>query len=117
MLPEEQVREHRKPAGAPVRPPSAWCRRQPSPPRAGPRRAGCARTQPRALDVVQERRRVGRQLEQVVEPLGAVTHPEHLPELTKAPPGELIATWEPQPLPGDQVMQAQDPLAIGRYRS
>ena len=36
-----------------------------------------------------------RQLQQRVEPLGAVAHPEHLAELPQAPAGQAIAVRQP----------------------
>ena len=53
---------------------------------AGERRGG--------LDVVQERGRVGRQLEQVVEALGAGAHAEPVAELGEPPGGEAVAARE-----------------------
>ena len=50
----------------------------------------------RGLDVVQERGRVGRKLEDVVQMLGSVAHPEHLSELAEAPPGQTVAARQPE---------------------
>ena len=65
-------------------PPSAWSPRRPSRPRAGPRRSGCARRAGAGVDVVQERRRVGVELDQVVQRLGAVAHAQRPAELAQA---------------------------------
>jgi hypothetical protein len=67
----------------------------------------------RALDVVQERSRPERELENVVQPLGAITHPEHVSELAKPSPGQAVATRQPHVLRLDLIVQPADPLPVG----
>src|SRR4029453_13356186 len=44
-------------------------------------------------DVVQERGRAEWELEDVVETLGAVAHPEHVPDLAETPRRQRVAAW------------------------
>ena len=60
--------------------------------------------------VVQEGGRFGRELEQVVELLGAVAHPEHRPELAHAAGREAVAVGQPEV----ELVQVQHPLAVLR---
>ena len=65
-----------------------------------------------ALDVVQESRRVKRQLEYVVQPLGSVAHAEHVSELTKSAPRQPVAGRKLQDVFSSRPMQRSNPLAV-----
>ena len=66
------------------------------------------------LDVVQEGRRAGRQLEQVVQLLGAVAHAERVAELAESPAGEAVARGQPHVLGASRLEQRAHPLAVAR---
>ena len=65
-------------------------------------------------DVVQERGRVGRQLEQVVQALRAGAHPQVDPELAHARARQPIAAGQPHVAGVDPQAQLAHPLAVGR---
>ena len=66
------------------------------------------------LDVVQERGRVGRALQEVVQPLRAVAHPEHRAELAEAPRRQPVARREPHVLLGEAGVNRAHALEIVR---
>jgi hypothetical protein len=48
------------------------------------------------FDAVQKHRRIGREVEQVVQPLGAVAHAEDRPDLAEAPRRQPVAGGQEQ---------------------
>ena len=67
-----------------------------------------------ALNVVQERRRIERKLQQVVQALGAVAHAEHVADLPKPSPGQPVAGRQPQRVIVDRALQVQQSVAVAR---
>ena len=66
----------------------------------------------RALDAVQEAGRLDRPLEQVVQPVGAVAHPEHVPELAQPPGGQAVARRQPHVLVVEPAVQPAQHLEV-----
>ena len=71
-----------------------------------------AREAERRVDVVAEGGRVGGQLEDVVQGLGAVAHPQHAAELLHAPRGQPVARRQADVVGLQALAQREDAVAV-----